>query len=317
MRKEAVPTRNQILLYLIVVLTVVTLASFVVIRSNSFRTLPLYLFLLVFGLGMMFTLGVVRGGVGGLAIIALWIGLKQTTSMWQAEYLLRNIFEILTIALAFYAAGFFRDKLSIVLDAYYGNVAKLEQFNLEDEKIGLIKANVGKLRLTEEEERSVRYKRPFSLLIVEAESLKDANKDVESIVMRTVANAVKGTTRKTDIPFLLARNQVALILPETNLKGTEKVIENVKTQVEHAYFTGDDGLKLYLESMARVTLGCSSFTGFSRDRIDMLAAAQKSLQETQSGEADPDSIVRVPVIEVVGSAEPLPAGTPAQGTQGL
>ena len=297
MKKTSLPARQTLMYLLIVVAAAVVLAVTAITYNNSFRSQPIYLFLLVIGVALGLIFGLVRGGLGGLVILALWIGLKRTTGTWQDIFLLPNLFELLMVMAAFAIAGFYHDRLRLILDAYYNNVYRLEQLNLEDRRIGLIKASVGKLRLTEEEERAVRYRRPFSLLLIQVQSNteRDLSPDEEVMVMRVVANTLKSTTRRTDIPFLAASDQIAIILPETDLVGGKRVVSNVISRMAGTYFIGDDSLRINLDECIRLAYGFAAFTGFSREKINLLDAANRSLEHNLSAVSSPE--FQIPIQE--------------------
>lgn len=282
-RPMALRIRPQQLFYWLMLLATLILASSVVIGyNNSVRSAPLYLFLLIFGIGITFALGMVQGGLLALLLVSLWITVKQVTGVWSGDRLVLNLVEIVTVALTFMMTGFYRRRLQTFISAYTEGQAQLKKLDLEDRAIGLIKASVGMLRLKEEEERSVRYKRPFSLVLILMQPAADANLGPRDVIglMRALAATIKDTTRDADIPFLAARNKIALILPETDTNGANKVVSNIVKHMLEARFINQAGIGAPIRDFAQIRFGFATFLGQSHSRIDMMAAAEDSLQKS-------------------------------------
>jgi hypothetical protein len=199
------------------------------------------------------------------------------------------LLELVTVAFTFIAAGIYHVNLQTFLDAHAEAQSQLKKLDLEDLTIGLIKAPVGLLRLNEEEERSVRYKRPFSLVLILMRPIPNvplATKDSIGI-MRALAATVKDTTRDVDIPFLAAPNKIALILPETETNGANKVVNNILKQMLSVKFINQAGLAVLIKDYVQIRFGFATFLGKSDSQIDMLEAAEASLQkslETNTGD---------------------------------
>ncbi len=320
MNESYVPNRQSIVYLLLAVAASIAITAAVAGYNNSFRSLPLYLFLLFAGIALMLAFGTLKGGVAGLVIISIWIILKRATGGWEDIPILSNIFELFMVLVVFAICGFYNDRLRIVLDAYYNSVSRLEQLNFEDKRVGLIKPTIGKLRLQEEEERSIRYKRPFSLLLIYVQSIADRDPGLlqDLFLMRIVANTVKSTTRRTDIPFLIASDQIGLILPETDIKGTNRVISNIMHCMETAHFTDDTGRQVEIHELIQIRYGFSAFNGSSSDKIDMLQAAKRSLDRTLAWNKSFEFQNSKVECEVVGSLSVTPTKEPASepDTQG-
>src|SRR5262249_32621281 len=80
-------------------------SGLVVIYNNSTRTFPIFVFLLFFGVGIMLTLGLVRGVLVGLLLITIWISLKQLLGVWDDLRLLDHLLELILVGLTFIFGG--------------------------------------------------------------------------------------------------------------------------------------------------------------------------------------------------------------------
>lgn len=257
-------------------------SALVIFQNNSMRTFPIFFFLLFLGTGIMLALGVTRGVLAGLFMISTWIGVKQLLGIWEEARLLDHLLELLLVGLTFIFAGRYHDRLKKILNAYQENQNQLKQLDLEDRTVGLLKPSIGLLRLNEEEERSIRYRRPFALILIMVQPISghDGTSNVDPALMRAIATSVKDTTRETDIPFLVAENMIAVILPETETNGANKVINNILNRMTSTQFVTGSGHSMFIQTRVHLRFGFAAFLGSSSAGISMLEAAQTSLQRS-------------------------------------
>lgn len=257
-------------------------SAILVIYANSTRSVPIFLFLLFFGTGIMLGLGLARGVLVGLLMISGWIAAKQLLGVWEQVKLLDHLLELILVALTFIFAGRYHDRLQNVLDNFKETRKQLKQLDLEDKRIGLLKPSVGLLRLAEEEERSVRYRRPFVLILMRVQPTPGESWDINESweLMRAIAAAVKDTTRETDIPFLAAKTEIAIILPETETNGANRVLNNIFNRMTTAQFLTPYGFSRPIHTRAQLRFGFAAFLGDGQTKINMLEAAEASLQRS-------------------------------------
>jgi GGDEF domain-containing protein len=271
-------------LYLALLFFAATLlaTALVVIHNNSMRTVSIFLFLLFFGTGIMLALGMVRGVLVALLMISFWIAIKQLLGVWETIRLLDHLLELLLAGLTFIFAGRYHDRLQAILKTYWENQNQLKQLDLEDKTVGLLKPSIGLLRLNEEEERSVRYRRPFALILMMVRPIQGAAWEAHerSELMRAVATGIKDTTRETDIPFLATENKIAVILPETEINGANKVVNNIINRMTATQFVTPSGKSMFIHTRVQLRFGFAAFLGASATKISMMEAAESSLQRS-------------------------------------
>ena len=255
-------------------------SALLIIYNNSPRSSPLFIFLIFFGVGIMLVFGMVRGTLASMFLISGWIALKQLLGVWGQIQLLDNLLELLVVGLTFIFGGLFHNRLQAILNIYIKNQKQIKQLDIEDKAVGLIRASIGLLRLKEEEDRSVRYRRPFTLVLILVRPIPGEEWELGegSELMRAISTGIKNTIRETDIPFLAEKNKVAIILPETETSGANKVVNNVLNQMASSQFIADSGKSNYVHERAQLRFGFAAFLGISHVEINMLAAAEKSLQ---------------------------------------
>lgn len=282
--RDRFPDQTQRLYLTLLIFAAALLATaMVVFQNNSMRTFPIFFFLLFLGAGIMLALGVTRGVLAGLLMISAWIGVKQLLGVWEEARLLDHLLELIMVGLTFIFAGRHHDRLKAILNAYEENQNQLKQLDLEEKAVGLLKSAIGVLRLNEEEERSVRYRRPFALILILVYPIPGLNgiSNENASVMRAIATSVKDTTRETDIPFLVEENMIAVILPETETTGANKVINNIFNRMTSTQFVTSSGRSMYIQTRVHLRFGFAAFLGASSSSINMLQAAESSLKRSR------------------------------------
>jgi len=264
-------------------------STLVVVHNNSTRSLAIFIFLLFLGIGIMLIMGLVRGTLVGMLLISAWIAIKQLLGIWEEIRLLDNMLELILAGLTFIFSGMYHDRLQTILDVYGENQTQLKRLDIEDRTVGLIKPAIGLLRLTEEEERSVRYRRPFALILVLVQAIPviDWSQQDATEVMRAVAAGIKDTTRDTDIPFLAGSHKIAIILPETETTGANTVVNNIFNRMIATRYITHSGNSMLIQERIQLRFGFAAFLGEDHAQIDMMKAAEKSLQmslEMSTGE---------------------------------
>ena len=257
----------------------------------------------------MLAMGLVRGVLVGMLMISIWITVKQLLGVWEQVRLLDNLLELILAGLTFIFSGIYHDRLQSILNVHWENLTRLKQLDIEDEAVGLIKPSIGLLRLNEEEDRSIRYRRPFALILIVVRPIPGINWDPRELpeMIRVVAASIKDTTRETDIPFLAGENKIAIILPETETGGANKVVNNILNRMISTQFVTHSGNTMLIQTRLQLRFGFAAFLGESHTKINMLEAAESSLQ--RSLEMNTDELFQNLFIEWVTVGE-APLSTP-------
>ncbi len=305
---------------LMLVLTIlIGLTAAIMIYNNSLRSAPIFLFLLMLGLGVMITNGLKQRGLLGLFIVSSSIIVKQFIGAWSRSNLTFNLLETLLLAATLATGGYYFDQLQTFFEQFAQAEQKLKILDLEDTGVGLIRPAIGLLRLKEETDRAVRFRRPIALVLVHVRSKSDQPWDRTQRlgVMRAVATTVKDTTRVLDIPFLLDTERIALILTDTEINGTNKVINNIQRQLTSARVVTPEGSSESLQQSAIVRFGYAVFLGLSTQKIDLQQAAEVALQrniEMNAGDIfqnlfiDWESLGEIPTFNTINTMMPAANG---------
>lgn len=157
--------------------------------------------------------------------------------------------------------------------------AKLYNLAITDGMTKLFLHRYFQTRLEEELERTKRYKRKLSLIMVDIDHFKSFNDtyghQTGDEVLKKVAKTIKDAIRKSDIAARYGGEEFSVILPETDENGTMKVGENLRQKIEQLEVE-------YNNEVLKVTisLGCFTFSPESEEEITkdiMVSRADQAL----------------------------------------
>jgi diguanylate cyclase (GGDEF)-like protein len=161
--------------------------------------------------------------------------------------------------------------------------AMLRELSTRDSLTGLINHREFHRQLTEEVERSRRYGRPFSLLMLDIDHFKTINDTYGHLAgdkaLRALAALIRGEVRPTDLAARYGGEEFALVLPETAAPGALTLAERLRARVAgHAIaLTADQTISL------TVSIGLASFPE-DKDAVQKLvSAADQALYVAKSG----------------------------------
>jgi diguanylate cyclase (GGDEF)-like protein len=154
---------------------------------------------------------------------------------------------------------------------------KAEKEARHDFLTGLPNRQAFQQRIMEERERSLRYERALSLLMVDIDNFKSVN-DVfghhwGDIVLQKVAEQLNKAIRKIDFIARIGGEEFVIILPETDLNGAFEVANRVLSAVRESPIETTKGL-------LRVTVSIGISSGFgevSADQQQLILDADQAL----------------------------------------
>jgi len=149
-----------------------------------------------------------------------------------------------------------------------------------DELTGL--ANHGRFQelLGTEVEQVRRYHTPLGLIMLDIDNFKSINDthghQQGDVVLKRVARVLADTSREADFPARYGGEEMALILPHTDLEGAYAIAERIRTAIEAAPIPRNDG-----EGWLHVTasLGVAASTDCTKD--ELIADADAALYEAK------------------------------------
>jgi len=163
---------------------------------------------------------------------------------------------------------------------------------ITDGLTGLYDHKYFKLRLEEELERSKRYLRPLSLLMVDVDHFKEYNDTHGHIdgdeVLINLAEIFKRFTRKVDIIARYGGEEFAIVLPETKREGAGVLAERLRKAVASTELKDDRKITVSIGigffDGADVAFGSGLFTrakaNFTKE--DFIKMADKALYKAKT-----------------------------------
>jgi len=132
------------------------------------------------------------------------------------------------------------------------------------------------LLLDQEIQRSQRYGKHFALIMIDIDNFKKFNDtyghQLGDEVLRSVARAIRKTSRDSDIAARYGGEEMAIILPETNARDAMAAAERIRAAVASTEVP-------HLEEKLRVTisLGVAEFPTHAQEKKDLIRRADKAM----------------------------------------
>ena len=131
--------------------------------------------------------------------------------------------------------------------------------------------------------RARRYKKPFSLIMLDLDHFKKINDDyghlVGDIVLKEVSKAINSTMRDCDIVARYGGEEFAIVLPETELKGAAIVAERLRKNVEGLKITIDDHC---IKATISVGVTCYIASSRKKEKSDIISEADNALYNSKN-----------------------------------
>jgi diguanylate cyclase (GGDEF)-like protein len=162
----------------------------------------------------------------------------------------------------------------------------VERQAITDELTGLSNRRRFQETMAAEVERSRRFGQELGLVLLDIDDFKSVNDTYGhqqgDLVLREIAKVLRASSREIDEPARYGGEELAVILPGTNLEGAFELAERVREGIENLRLPilGDDGAE-----PLRVTasLGAASLPEAGSDARTLVAAADEALYQAKRG----------------------------------
>jgi diguanylate cyclase (GGDEF)-like protein/PAS domain S-box-containing protein len=171
-------------------------------------------------------------------------------------------------------------------------IEKLEYLSSTDGLTGLMNRRALTDSLLYEIDRAKRYDSELSLILCDIDNFKEINDacghDAGDRALQTIAAALKTILRKSDIAGRYGGDEFMLILPETSVKGAEKIAEKILSTVRNSdmNFTEDKTVHLSL------SIGLSSLEADSDTPDSLIKRTDDAMYASKEGGRDRVSTVK-------------------------
>jgi diguanylate cyclase (GGDEF)-like protein len=171
---------------------------------------------------------------------------------------------------------------------------RLRELATKDGLTGLFNYRYFQESLDREISRTLRYKSPLALILIDIDHFKKVNDTyghpVGDIVIKVIGTMMKKAVRESDMVARYGGEEFAAILPETDLKGAAILAERLRRAVEARDITaGDKVIKV------TISAGICAYNLSSGDggKTDLINAADKGLYHAKESGRNKISIVNM------------------------
>ena len=160
----------------------------------------------------------------------------------------------------------------------------VQQQAVTDELTGLYNVRQFHARLDNEIDRAERFGTPLSLVMLDIDKFKSVNDSYGhqqgDRVLVEVARVLRRLSRDVDLPARYGGEEMAVVLPQTDLPGAEQQAERMRAAIEGMQIQRLDG-----DGLLPITasFGVASFPGQATDKTALIAAADAALYRAKRG----------------------------------
>jgi diguanylate cyclase (GGDEF)-like protein len=155
---------------------------------------------------------------------------------------------------------------------------RTKELSTRDDLTGLFNRRHFFDNLEKEVQRARRYRRVFSLLLLDLDDFKGYNDTYGHLkgdeALKEIARLLLASTRRADIVARFGGEEFVVLLPEINAQGALVVAEKIRTAVEQYPFAGrttQPGGKM------TVTLGLATYPTDSEEGLELVDLADRAL----------------------------------------
>lgn len=235
----------------------------------------------LFGAGFVFAIGLGIAVTVGMALARSVLtplrGLERSAERFGAGDLSSRVQPIGDDELAQLAGTF-----NTMADKLAQSQALLRELSTHDSLTGLVNYRELHRLLADEAERSRRYGRPFSLLMLDIDHFKSINDTYGHLsgdkALRALAALIRGEVRPTDVVARYGGEEFVLVLPETAGPGAMTLAERLRARVagHTVAVTADHPISM------TVSIGVASYPDSANSVQKLLSAADQALYTAKS-----------------------------------
>lgn len=191
----------------------------------------------------------------------------------ETTFSLQNFGRLMTIFTPYLLIAYLTTMLSA--DLQYAR-KMFKHLSETDDMTGLNNIRAFNSILELEIKKSTRYQRTFSLLMIDADNLKDINDrfghEAGDRLIKAMANTIQGCMRESDILARYGGDEFIALLPETDVQHATEAGERIRKAVENTAFDMDGQ-----QIKSTVSIGIASYPQQASNTIELLRKADRAL----------------------------------------
>jgi diguanylate cyclase (GGDEF)-like protein len=169
--------------------------------------------------------------------------------------------------------------LSADIRRAYGHVKRQAE---TDELTGVLNMRAFASMAERVSHQAERYARPFSLLMIDSDSLKEVNDahghEAGNRLLRQVVECIQSQLRQTDLAARYGGDEFVVLLPETTCSGAVGVAERIRRKVEATPLITREK-----QMTATVSIGIACYPNHGVDFESVLEKADQAMYASKSG----------------------------------
>ena len=177
--------------------------------------------------------------------------------------------------------------------------SKIEKLIVTDSLTGLYNRSYLFRHIEKEIQRSIRYHRPFSLLILDVDKFKGYN-DVYGhlegdLFLKVLGKIIRRSIRNTDVACRFGGDEFIVVLPETDHMDARVIAERMRERIKtYPFYPKNEKEERNLPVNKTISIGISTIN-HNKDTLEkLIERADKSMYEAKQGEGDKTVISRSP-----------------------
>ena len=197
---------------------------------------------------------------------------RDLFSLPYATLLLTRVTPLLLVA-------YFTTMLSADIRRAYGNVKQQAE---TDELTGVLNMRAFATMAERVAHQAERYARPFSVLMIDSDSLKDVNDahghEAGNRLLRLAVDCIQRQLRQTDLIARYGGDEFVVLLPETPCSGAAGVAERIRKSIESTPLVTREK-----QLATTVSIGIAGYPNHGVDFETVLEKADHAMYASKSG----------------------------------
>ena len=161
---------------------------------------------------------------------------------------------------------------------------RIQELSITDALTGLFNRRHLNNRLEEEWSRSVRHKKPISIILADIDNFKSINDsyghDKGDEVIRDIAVIFKDSVRKEDIPARYGGEEFVIVLPDMDIEDARKLAERIREKTKSKEYP-------WMERTVTLSVGVASFPDVDAENYEeLIQVADKAMYKAKMSGKD-------------------------------